>query len=129
MTEQILLQRAVQSIALLGSDLFETVRRKLVNDLGMDQVGRQGQEQICCPRAELLAEVVTPDAWVVILDWLSSTRRGRLQTKRNYADDIRRVWAGDAQELGRERFALGICTPDRIRCAPTPYSASRSGGS
>nr|WP_246470245.1 tyrosine-type recombinase/integrase [Streptomyces olivoverticillatus] len=49
------------------------------------------------------------------MDWLSSTRRGSLQTKRNYVDDIRRVWGGYAQELGHERFFLGCFTADHIR--------------
>lgn len=115
MTEQLPTQRAGQSIALPGSDLFEEVRRKLVDDLGLVQVDRRGQERIYRPRAELLAEAVTPETFVWIMDWLSSTRRGSLQTKRNYVDDIRRVWGAYAQELGHERFALGIFNPDHIR--------------
>ncbi|MGW5711529.1 tyrosine-type recombinase/integrase [Streptomyces olivaceus] len=108
-------QSAGQSIALPGSDLFEEVRRKLVDDLGMVQVARRGKERIYRPRAELLAEAVTPGTFVMVMDWLSSTRRGSLQTKRNYVDDIRRVWAAYAQELGHERFVLGCFTSDHIR--------------
>lgn len=108
-------QSAGQSIALPGSDLFEEVRRKLIDDLGQVQVARQGQKRIYRPRAELLAEAVTPDTFVVVMDWLSSTRRGSLQTKRGYVDDIRRVWGAYAQELGHERFALDCFTPDHIR--------------
>jgi hypothetical protein len=108
-------QSAGQSIALPGSDLFEEVRRKLVDDLGMVQVDRRGQERIYRPRAELLAEAVTPDTFVMVMDWLSSTRRGSLQTKRNYVDDIRRVWGAYAQELGNDRFFLGCFTADHIR--------------
>lgn len=107
--------RAGQSIALPGSDLFEEVRRKLVDDLGMVQVDRRGRERIYRPRAELLAEAVTPETFVMVMDWLSSTRRGSLQTKRNYVDDIRRVWGAYAQELGHDRFALGCFTADHIR--------------
>lgn len=107
--------QAGQSIALPGSDLFEEVRRKLIDDLGLVQVDRRGQERIYRPRAELLAEAVTPDTFVMVMDWLSSTRRGSLQTKRNYVDDIRRVWGGYAQELGHERFTLGCFTADHIR--------------
>jgi site-specific recombinase XerD len=108
-------QSAGRSIALPGSDLFEEVRRKLVDDLGQVQVDRRGQERIYRPRAELLAEAVTPETFVMVMDWLSSTRRGSLQTKRNYVDDIRRVWGSYAQELGHERFALGCFTADHIR--------------
>jgi len=108
-------RQAGQSIALPGSDMFEEVRRKLVDDLGMVQVDRRGQERIYRPRAELLAEAVDPATFVMVMDWLSSTRRGSLQTKRNYVDDIRRVWGAYAQELGHERFTLGCFTPDHIR--------------
>lgn len=103
------------TVELPSSDLFETVRRKLIDDLGMVQVDRHGQERIYRPRAELLAEVVTPETWVMVMDWLSSTRRGSLNTKRTYVDDLRRVWAAYAQELGHERFALGCFTADHIR--------------
>lgn len=115
MTAHLPTQSAGQSIALPGSDLFEEVRRKLVDDLGMVQVDRRGQERIYRPRAELVAEAVTPETFVMVMDWLSSTRRGSLQTKRNYVDDIRRVWGGYAQELGHERFFLGCFTADHIR--------------
>lgn len=104
-----------QPLALPGSDLFEEVRRKLVDDLGMVQVDRRRRERIYRPRAELLAEAVTPETFVMVMDWLSSTRRGSLQTKRNYVDDIRRVWGSYAQELGHERFVLGCFTADHIR--------------
>ena len=115
MTNLSVAQQAGQSIELPGSDLFEEVRRKLVDDLGMVQVDRQGKKRIYRPRAELLAETVTTDTFVMVMDWLSSTRRGSLQTKRGYVDDIRRVWAGYAQELGHERFFLGCFTADHIR--------------
>lgn len=106
---------AGQTLALPGSDLFNVVRQKLIDDLGQVQVGRRGQERIYRPRAELLAEVVTPDTWIMCMDWLSSTRRGSLNTKRTYADDIRRVWAAYAIEIGFERFAVGCFNADHIR--------------
>ncbi|MBD9722015.1 tyrosine-type recombinase/integrase [Streptomyces caniscabiei] len=115
MTSPLVVSSTGQSIALPGSDLFEEVRRKLVNDLGLVQVDRRGQERIYRPRAELLAEAVTPNTFVMVMDWLTSVRRSSLQTKRNYVDDIRRVWGGYAQELGHERFALGCFTADQIR--------------
>ncbi|MEU8829311.1 tyrosine-type recombinase/integrase [Streptomyces sp900116325] len=104
-----------QPIALPSSDFAETIRQKLTEDFGAVQVDRRGQERIYRPRLELLAEAVTPQTFVMVMDWLSSTRRGSLQTKRNYVDDIRRVWGGYAQTLGHERFALGIFTADHIR--------------
>lgn len=115
MAEQLPVQQDRQSIALPGSDLFETVRQKLIDDLGMVQVERRGQERIYRPRAELLAEAVDPQTFVMILDWLSSTRRSSLNTKRSYTDDIRRVWAPYAQEIGHDRFTLGCFNADHIR--------------
>ncbi|MFE4818653.1 tyrosine-type recombinase/integrase [Streptomyces sp. NPDC056704] len=115
MTSLLPQQSAGQSIALPGSGFEETIRRKLTEDFGMVQVERRGRERIYRPRLELLAEAVTPQTFVMVMDWLSSTRRGSLQTKRNYVDDIRRVWGGYAQTLGHERFALGIFTADQIR--------------
>lgn len=115
MTDTLPTQVLGQSIALPGSDLFETVRRKLLEDLGRVQVERNGQERTYRPRAELLAEAVDPQAFVMILDWLSSTRRSSLNTKRGYADDIRRVWAPYAREIGHERFHLGCFNADHIR--------------
>jgi site-specific recombinase XerD len=104
-----------QPLALPSSDLAETIRQKLIDDFGMVQVGRQGQERTYRPRLELLAEAVTPETWSIIMDWMSSTRRGSLNTKRSYADDIRRVWAPYAQSLGHERFFLGCFTAGHIR--------------
>ncbi|MFE9886890.1 tyrosine-type recombinase/integrase [Streptomyces scopuliridis] len=115
-----------RAIALPGSDLFETVRRKLLDDLGQVQVERRGQERFYRPRAELLAEVVTPDAWVMILDWISSTRRAAINTKRAYVDDIRRVWAPYAREIGHERFFLGCFTQDHIRAWRIRMEANNS---
>ncbi|MCQ8830373.1 tyrosine-type recombinase/integrase [Streptomyces malaysiensis] len=115
MTDGLPTQRAGQSIALPGSDLFDRVWKKLTDDLGVVQVARHGQERTYKPRAELLAEAVTPETFVMILDWLTSTRRGAITTKRTYVDDIRRVWAAYAQEIGHERFFLGCFTADQIR--------------
>ncbi|MFE7237163.1 tyrosine-type recombinase/integrase [Streptomyces sp. NPDC057580] len=108
-------QAAGQTIALPSSEFAETIRQKLTEDFGTVQVDRRGQERIYRPRLELLAEAVTPQTFVMVMDWLSSTRRGSIQTKRNYVDDIRRVWGGYAQTLGHERFALDIFTADHIR--------------
>lgn len=114
MTGDLAAPHTEQSIALPGSDLFETVRHKLLEDLGQVQVDRRGQERIYRPRAELLAEAVTPETFVMILDWLSSTRRSAITTKRAYVDDIRR-WALYAQELGHDRYYIGCFTQDHIR--------------
>ena len=39
-----------------------------------------------------LAEACTAETFGLVLDWLSSTRRASVATKRNYVDDLRRVW-------------------------------------
>lgn len=125
--------QSAQPLALPGSDLFETVRRKLIDDLGIVQVARRGQERIYRPRAELLAEAVTPETFVWVMDWLTSTRRGSLNTKRTYVDDLRRVWLPYAREVGHERFFLGCFNAAQIRTwrlsmeanAASPKSISR----
>ncbi|MFG2819562.1 tyrosine-type recombinase/integrase [Kitasatospora sp. NPDC048365] len=63
---------------------------------------------------ELLAEAVTPDTFPLVLQWISSTRRGSIETKRNYVDDVRPVWAGYARELGHDRFFVGCFTAEQI---------------
>jgi integrase len=88
---------------------------KLDRDLGRVQVSRGRSQRFYRRRIDLLAEAVTPDTFALILDWLSSTRRASVQTKRNYADDIRRVWAGLARELGHERFFVGCLAAEHVR--------------
>jgi integrase len=100
--------------ALPSSSLAETVFRKLLADLGQVQTGRIGQERFYTPRAELLARAVTPETWVTVLDWISSTRRGSVNTKQDYVDDVR-MWAAFAAELGHDKFFVGCLTADDIR--------------
>ncbi|GAA4960862.1 hypothetical protein GCM10023205_25300 [Yinghuangia aomiensis] len=82
--------------------------------VGAELAGVEGGGGAVFGQAGLLAEAVTPETFVLVLDWLTSTRSGSVQTKRDYADDIRR-WAAFAAELGHERFALGQLTADHIR--------------
>ncbi|MFD0532328.1 hypothetical protein ACFQ1I_46445 [Kitasatospora arboriphila] len=137
--------------ALPSSALADAVFKKLMEDLGRVQTGRTGQLRTYTPRVELLAEAVTPDTFLLVLQWISSTRRGSIQTKRNYVDDVRRVWAGYAAELGHERFFVGCFTAEQVtawriraeaqgarprrspatcarcpRCTSTPPSAART---
>lgn len=104
------------AIALPAVPLADAVRAKLIADLGQVQVGRDGQERFYRDRLELLAEALTQDTFVLAVDWLSSTRRGSVATKRAYADDLRTVWAPYVRELGLgDRFALGLLTADHVR--------------
>ena len=104
------------AVALPAAPLYDAVRAKLIADLGRVQVGRAGSERIYRDRIELLAEALTQETFVLAVDWLTSTRRGSVQTKRAYADDLRNVWAPYAIELGLgDRFALGLLTADHVR--------------
>ncbi|QFG26715.1 tyrosine-type recombinase/integrase [Actinomadura sp. WMMB 499] len=88
---------------------------KLDADLGQVQVARIGGRRIHRRRIELLAEACTPATFALVLDWLSSTRRASAATKRTYVDDLRRVWAPLARELGHEAFAVGCLTSEHVR--------------
>ncbi|BFP50046.1 hypothetical protein KCMC57_64140 (plasmid) [Kitasatospora sp. CMC57] len=100
--------------ALPSSSLAETVFRKLLEDLGRVQTGRIGQERFYTARAELLAQVVTHATWVLVMDWIASTRRSSKNTKQNYVDDIR-MWAAYAAEIGHEKFFVGCLNADDVR--------------
>ncbi|MFE7531108.1 tyrosine-type recombinase/integrase [Kitasatospora sp. NPDC057542] len=50
----------------------------------------------------------------MILEWINSTRRASVGTKREYVDDIRRTWANYARELGHDRFSIGCFAPEQI---------------
>ncbi|MER6399323.1 tyrosine-type recombinase/integrase [Kitasatospora sp. NPDC001603] len=100
--------------ALPSSALQDAVFKKLMADLGRVQTGQTGQERFYTPRAELLARAVTPDTFLLVLQCISSTRRASVETKRNYVDDVRRVWAGYAAELGHERLFVGCFTAEDI---------------
>src|SRR5579859_1256558 len=103
------------AIALPSAPLADAVRAKLIADLGQVQTERVGQRRVYRDRIELLAEALDHDTFVIAMDWLSSTRRGSVATKRAYADDLRTVWAPYARELGYDRFALGLLTADHVR--------------
>ncbi|KAB2350079.1 tyrosine-type recombinase/integrase [Actinomadura rudentiformis] len=88
---------------------------KLDADLGQVQVARSGGRRIYRRRIELLAEACTAETFGLVLDWLSSTRRASVATKRNYVDDLRRVWAPLARELGHDAFAVGCLSREHVR--------------
>lgn len=101
--------------ALPADDFASVIWRKLAADLGTVRVLRPDGTRVRMSRLELLAEDVTPGTRAVVMEWLTSTRRGSVNTKRAYLDDIRTVWAPYARGLGHERFALGCLTSDHIR--------------
>lgn len=109
-----LFQTTDHRLALPAPDLAETVRAKLLADLGEVEVERTKGRRIKRPRAELLAEAVDGATFAVVMDWISSTRRGSIHTKRAYVDDIRR-WAAFCDALGLGRFRLGVLTPGQVR--------------
>ncbi|KAB2378149.1 tyrosine-type recombinase/integrase [Actinomadura montaniterrae] len=104
-----------RSLAHPAAPLAADALAKLDADLGQVQVARIGGRRIYRRRIELLAEACTPRTFALVLDWLSSTRRGSAATKRTYADDLRRVWAPLARELGHEAFSVGCLTREHVR--------------
>ncbi|MEW2354280.1 tyrosine-type recombinase/integrase [Spirillospora sp. NPDC029432] len=88
---------------------------KLDADLGQVQVARTGGRRVYRRRIDLLAEACTPATFALVLDWLSSTRRASVATKRTYVDDLRRIWAPLARELGHEAFFVGCLTREHVR--------------
>ncbi|MFB4317265.1 tyrosine-type recombinase/integrase [Actinomadura sp. 21ATH] len=88
---------------------------KLDADLGRVQVARTGGRRIYRRRIDLLAEACTPETFALVLDWLSSTRRASVTTQRTYVDDLRRVWAPLAREVGHEAFFVGCLTREHVR--------------
>ncbi|MGW2582566.1 tyrosine-type recombinase/integrase [Streptomyces virginiae] len=65
-------------------------------------------------RLELLAEVCDRETFVLVADWLSSTAVKTVDSKRNYADDVRH-WAAVVIEDGHPGFTLDAVTPGLIR--------------
>ncbi|MFC5748096.1 tyrosine-type recombinase/integrase [Actinomadura rugatobispora] len=98
-----------------GVPLAGDALAKLDADLGQVQVGRVGPRRIYRRRLDLLAEACTPATFALVLDWLSSTRRASTATKRNYVDDLRRVWAPLAREVGHPAFFVGSLTREHVR--------------
>ncbi|TYB42060.1 tyrosine-type recombinase/integrase [Actinomadura chibensis] len=84
-------------------------------DLGQVQVARVGGRRVYRRRLELLAEACTSETFALVLDWLSGARRASAATKRGYADDLRRVWAPLARELGHDAFRVGCLTREHVR--------------
>jgi integrase len=65
-------------------------------------------------RLDLLTELCERETFLLVTSWLGSEAVRAVQSKRDYADDIR-MWAGVAWELGgHERFFLGCISPEMI---------------
>lgn len=103
------------TLALPADDFASMIWRKLAGDLGNVRVRRPDGSVTSMSRLELLAEDVAPETRTIVMHWLTSTRRGSINTKRAYLDDIRIAWAPYARHLGHEQFALGCFTSDHIR--------------
>ncbi|MFI0351963.1 tyrosine-type recombinase/integrase [Actinomadura sp. 9N407] len=101
--------------ARFGTPLAGDALAKLDADLGQVQIDRIGHRRIYRRRIELLADACTPETFALVLDWLSSTRRASTATKRTYVDDLRRVWAPLARELGHEALFVGCLTSEHVR--------------
>lgn len=65
-------------------------------------------------RLDLLAELCERDTFLLVTSWLGSEAVRSVQSKRDYADDIR-MWTKVARELGGcERFFLGCISPEMV---------------
>jgi integrase len=65
-------------------------------------------------RLELLAELCERETFNIVSSWLGSNSIPSVETKRNYADDVR-LWAQVARELGNhQRLFIGAITPGMV---------------
>lgn len=64
-------------------------------------------------RMDILRDICTADAFTTVMKWLASSAIPSVNSKRNYADDLR-FWHQFAQELGHDRFFVGCITRDDV---------------
>ena len=95
-----------------AEDAFARVRELLGTVAPRDPAtGKLGPRR---DRLELLAELCERETFTTVVAWLTSTTIPSVQSKRNYADDIR-LWAAYAKEKGFERFAIGCLGAEDVR--------------
>lgn len=89
----------------IGADAFAQIR---------EQLGTVLIDGIRYERLHVLAQVLDGGTFGLAVDWLTSTRRASVNTKRAYADDLR-LWADVAAEKGHARFFIGCLTREDVR--------------
>lgn len=95
-----------------AEDAFNWLRETLGTVAPRDPVTRRlGPRRY---RLDLLAELCERETFKLVTSWLGSEAVRAVQSKRDYADDIR-MWSRVALELAEhERFFLGCITPEMI---------------
>lgn len=90
-----------------AEDAFAKIRQDLGQVAPRDPVKRTlGPRRY---RMDILRDICTAEAFTTVMNWLASSTIPSINSKRNYADDIR-FWHQFAQELGHERFFIGCIT-------------------
>ncbi|WP_432138638.1 tyrosine-type recombinase/integrase [Streptomyces sp. bgisy154] len=90
-----------------AEDAFAQIREDLGQVAPRDPVSRElGQRRY---RMDILRDICTAEAFTTVMSWLASSTIPSVNSKRNYADDLR-FWHQFAQELGHERFYIGCIT-------------------
>ncbi|WP_166625836.1 tyrosine-type recombinase/integrase [Streptomyces sp. VN1] len=90
-----------------AEDAFAKIREDLGEVAPRDPVTRKlGPRRY---RMDILRDICTGETFTTVMNWLASSTIPSINTKRNYADDLR-FWHGFAQELGHERFVIGCIT-------------------
>ncbi|MFI2373190.1 tyrosine-type recombinase/integrase [Streptomyces sp. NPDC018833] len=95
----------------------EDAYAKIRDDLGL-VAPRDPVTNVLGPRQHrlaLLSQMCDHATFRIAVDWLSSSTIPSINTKRNYADDLRVHWWGLAQELGYERFSIGCIGRGDVR--------------
>ncbi|WP_329020980.1 tyrosine-type recombinase/integrase [Streptomyces sp. NBC_01601] len=87
-----------------AEDAFVKIREDLGQVAPRDPVKRTlGPRRY---RMDILRDICTAEAFTTVMNWLASSTIPSINSKRNYADDLR-FWHQFAQELGHERFYIG----------------------
>ncbi|MFH8642041.1 tyrosine-type recombinase/integrase [Streptomyces goshikiensis] len=90
-----------------AEDAFAKIRADLGQVAPRDPVsGELGPRR---HRMDILRDICTASAFTTVMNWLASSTIPSINTKRNYADDLR-FWHGFAQELEHDRFFVGCIT-------------------
>jgi site-specific recombinase XerC len=102
---------AVATAPSRAEDAFARIREQLGTVAPRDPITRKLRERR--ERLAILAEICDRPTFDVVIAWLSSTHVPSVNTRRNYADDLR-FWAEYAAELGHDRFSIGCLTANDL---------------
>ncbi|WP_309049335.1 site-specific integrase [Streptomyces sp.] len=87
-----------------AEEAFTKIREDLGQVAPRDPAdGRLGPRRY---RMDILRDICTAETFTTVMSWLASSTIPSINSKRNYADDLR-FWHQFAQELGHDRFSIG----------------------